>query len=175
MWNCVEKHQEQTAIVCVHGNEFTIAPKLHMQGFQISTYNHKKKKKIKEIVRCFGVVKETFVPITCTPPISPIARFSKIRCKLFITLQCSTLLQTTNNTTTDELRHYKIHTDIYDLSLTSTILNSTTDEPHPSRTDPRPRISWIRVTNMNSRDFPTLSRCHGLSPYAYHGQSMPWT
>jgi len=112
MWTCVKKkHQEQTDIVCVHGTEFTIAPKLRMQGFQISSYNHKKK--IKEIVSCY-VLNETFIPITCTPPIRPLARFSKIRCKQFITLHCSTLLKITNNTTTDEWRHYKIHTHIID-------------------------------------------------------------
>ena len=119
MWNCVEKHQEQTGtcIVCVHGTEFTIAPKLSMQGFQISSYNHRKKKKIKEIVSCFGVVNETFVPITCTPPIRPMTRFLKICCKQFITLHCSTLLKITNNTTTDEWRHYKIRTHTHNWLL----------------------------------------------------------
>lgn len=68
-----------------------------------------KKKNYQEIVSCFGAVNGTFVPITCIPPIRPMARFSKIRCKQFITLHCSTLLKITNNTTTDEWRHYKIH------------------------------------------------------------------
>ena len=47
MWNGVEKHKEQKDIVCVHGTEFTTAPKLRMQGFQISSYNDQKKKKKK--------------------------------------------------------------------------------------------------------------------------------